>query len=242
MPNSIIPQEVVKEDHQLAQAADALAKLRWHWTLDETNPKRVSFRAYAEAVGRSHVTIRNMAAGYGSFLAEGVRGTPNTRSLNDHLELAKLSQRKQAATEALADAQGISVGNVASTQRDRVKDVVELAEAAAERRGTSVEEEIPRAAISHHRTREHAAKQRDEHKKRHTMRYIEMEGHLAAAKQRLTDALKCAQDVDFDREEADLIADSIRNISALLRLLDARFAGTSGTDWDAELARIGGGS
>lgn len=239
---SQLPAQVITEDRKLATAADDLAKLRWHWTLDETNPARVSFRAYAEAVGRSHVTIRNMATGYASFLNESVRGTPNTRSLNDHLELAKLSGRKQAATEALADAQGLSVGNVASTQRDRVKDVVELAEAAAERRGTSVDEEIPRAAISHHRTREHAAKQRAEHKNRHTMRYIEMEGHLAAAKQRLTDALKCADGVNFDGEEAELIADSIRNVSALLRLLDARFVGTSGTDWDAELARIGGAS
>lgn len=237
---SQLPAQVIKEDRQLAQAADDLAKLRWHWTLDESNSKRVSFRAYAEAVGRSHVSIRSSANGYAAFIVASGNEFPTTRSLTDHIELAKLSDRKQAATEALADAQGLTVSNVAATQRDRVKDVVELAEAAAERRGTSVEEEIPRAAISHHRTREHAAKQRAEHKKRHTMRYIEMEGHLAGAKQRLTDALKCAQDVNFDDEEAELIADSIRNVSALLRLLDARFVGTSGTDWDAELARIGG--
>lgn len=239
---SQLPAQVIKEDRKLATAADDLAKLRWHWTLDETNPDRVSFRQYAKDVGRDVRTISTMVNGYVTYLAESVAVHGNTRSLNDHIELAKIGARKQAATEALADAQGLSVGNVASTQRDRVKDVVELAEAAAERRGTTVEEEIPRAAVSHHRTREYAAKQRAEHKKRHTMRYIEMEGHLAAAKQRLNDALKCAQDVDFDDEEAELIADSIRNVSALLRLLDARFVGTSGTDWDAELARIGGAS
>ena len=60
-----LPSTIVLQDQELeAQRDDAsasLAKLRWQWTLDESNPKRVSIRSYAEQVGRAEKTIRSMA-------------------------------------------------------------------------------------------------------------------------------------------------------------------------------------
>jgi hypothetical protein len=41
-----------------------LAQHRWHWTLDESNPKRVSMRDYTDEVGRSYSTIRTSVKGY----------------------------------------------------------------------------------------------------------------------------------------------------------------------------------
>lgn len=63
-----LPVEIVAEDQRLdAQARSAqmdLAALRWHWTLDESNPDRVSFGAYAAAIGgKRHNTISRMVNG-----------------------------------------------------------------------------------------------------------------------------------------------------------------------------------
>ena len=55
---------VVAEDKKLAKASDkageALMKHRWHWTLDESNAKRVSFAEYARQVGRHESIVRRL--------------------------------------------------------------------------------------------------------------------------------------------------------------------------------------
>jgi len=48
-----LPARVIERDHTLAKSADELMKLRWHWTLDESNAKRVGFSEYARSVGAS---------------------------------------------------------------------------------------------------------------------------------------------------------------------------------------------
>lgn len=234
-----LPAKVVAEDQRLDATAtttqEQLARLRWHWTLDESNPDRVSQSEYARSVGRSQVAIRAMAAGYNAFVI-GVDG----RSLTDCIELAKLSTTKQAATEAVAGAMSLSVTAVASGHRDKVKETIAAATEAAERRGTSVADEIPRIAQAHERQRQSAERQRVEHKAAHTLRYVQIEGHLAAAKDRLGKALAVAHDVDLDGDEVELIVDMLRQVNVALRLLDVRFTGESHTDWDAEAQLLGG--
>jgi len=238
-----LPTKVITEDKRLDGAAtnaqEQLAKLRWHWTLDESNPNRVSFSEYGRQVGRANTAIRSMAHGYANFSNASVRGN---RSLTDCIELAKLTTEKQAATEAVADAMNLSVTAVASGHRDKVKETIRAAHEAATRKESSIEEEIPRIAQAHERQRQSAAKQRAEHKRSHSMRYIEIEGHLAAAKDRLARALSVAHDVDLNGEETELIVDMLRQVNAALRLLDARFVGESGTDWDNEAERLIGGA
>jgi hypothetical protein len=242
---TVVPTSVITEDHRLDESAskaqEALARLRWHWTLDESNPKRVSFREYGQAVGRSHRAIGAMAHGYAAFdAARGNEFVPTARSLTDEIELAKLSETKRAATEAIADATGLSVSNVAAAHRDKVKETIAAAEDAAERRGTSIEEEIPRVAQSHQRTREMESRQRTDRKSRSSLRYIEMEGDFAAAKRRLVHALEVAADVEFDDEEMTLLREAIGQLTALLNLIDMRLGGIPNVDWDAEAAKLGG--
>ena len=45
-------------------ASEELARHRWHWTLDESNPDRVSFSEYAAGVGRHKSQIQSFARGY----------------------------------------------------------------------------------------------------------------------------------------------------------------------------------
>jgi len=63
-------------------ASEQLAKHRWHWTLDETNPERVSLRAYARDVGRAESIVRKYANSYADWTAHpDVRTLPEIRAI-----------------------------------------------------------------------------------------------------------------------------------------------------------------
>ena len=53
-------------NHQQASArpSEALAQHRWHWTIDESNPERVSLSEYARSVGRHLSNIAAQVKGY----------------------------------------------------------------------------------------------------------------------------------------------------------------------------------
>lgn len=95
-------QEIIDTDHRLSLEAETaqqqLAQHRWHWTLDESNPERVSIRQYAREVGKAYTTIHGMVKGY---QIKGDRDGPIT--LTDCIELANLSAERQ--DEAIAQAQ-----------------------------------------------------------------------------------------------------------------------------------------
>ena len=46
------------------RSIEKLAQHRWHWTLDDSNPDRVSIAEYARRVSRGRATIHRMAYGY----------------------------------------------------------------------------------------------------------------------------------------------------------------------------------
>ncbi len=101
-----LPNEVVAADHEMEQSAskasEALAKHRWHWTLDESNPDRVSIRAYAQAVGRAKQTIQKYVNGYAAWQAQsGHAGVP---TLGEAIERAQMSAEKATMVEAVAEA------------------------------------------------------------------------------------------------------------------------------------------
>src|SRR5438309_7292975 len=83
-----VPQSVVAEDHRLERAADsaalALMRLRWHWTLDESNSKRVSVRAYASAVTKNSTRIHDDAHGY-ALLERGAAISPSEARERAHM-------------------------------------------------------------------------------------------------------------------------------------------------------------
>ena len=241
MSKEIIPRKIIEADHRLERAAESsaaqLAELRWRWTKDETNAQRVTVGAYAAAVGRRPEAIRVMALGYAEW-KNPVR-VANDRSLNDCIELAKLGAEAQAATVAVAKALGKSPGNVASSERGTVRGVLANARDAAERKGTSVGEEIPRAAASIAKTRAVEAKTRSERKARYGLRYVQIDGKILTAKRHLTEALELADDI-ADEEERELLRDAIANLVALTHLIDLRLGGAPDIDWNAELVKLGG--
>ena len=247
MPQSTIPQNVVAKDHELEgrsdRASEALAKHRWHWTLDESNPQRVSPREYAKVVGRAHVTIFRHAKGYALYTERmSVRpgATVGGFTIQDAIRLAELKVEDQEFAEAIAQGSGKSVAQVArGDNRHKMHAIVGQAKDRAERRGTNAVDEARDLAEQHRKTREMDAEHRKSRAKARTFRYIGIEGDLASAKRKLLNALKDAEGVDFSEEELDLIRDSIAQVRAVLNLLDLRMSGDPNVDWDAEFEKIG---
>ena len=234
-----LSKKAIAEDHDLElranRTAERLAKHRWHWTFDESNPDRVSITAYAKAVGRSQPLIRKWVRGYNEFVI-----SDGSYPLSESIERAALSAEKETAVEAVAEAKGItfSTAATAAEHRKEATAVLETARERAERKGTTVEEEVPVVANQRAKMREADKKRTTTRKAKHGFRYIEIEGHLAAAQRRLSQALSTAQDVAWDDEEIELLTDSLGKIRAVLNLIDMRIAGETDVNWDAELASL----
>ena len=81
----------------------ALAKHRWHWTLDETNDDRVSCRQYSRDVGRAESTIRQNAEGYDEWVRGHAHASDTPADLGEAMERAVMGDRRDAATEAVAE-------------------------------------------------------------------------------------------------------------------------------------------
>lgn len=232
-----VPAKAVTEDHRLEQSAskasEALAKHRWHWTLDESNPDRVSIRAYAKAVGRSFSAVQGHATGYASWVKADQQVL-----IGESIQRARMGGETEAATEAVAKARGNSFTHTRHNRHTEVKRVREIARDRAEEHGTTVEEEAPKAAEWIVKTEKAAARQTEQRKERLGLRFVEMERHLDKAKRALTDAVNMAHEVPWGDEERDLLTNTVSNVRSLLGLIDVALSGSSGTDFDAELERL----
>jgi|307.fasta_scaffold66873_2 hypothetical protein len=239
---SVLPTTVVEQDHKLEGAADksseALMELRWHWTLDEANARRVSVSQYARQVDRDQGVIHRYARGWQIFALEG-----KAVSADDARRLASMSQETAAATAAVAKHYGGSIqATTRSARRSNVaRSIREHARERAERKGTSTLDEIPAAAEATFKASKARAREEGERKSRHTLRYIEIEGDITKARRYLLDAAQTAEGVEFDAEERELLADTLDNIKRLLSLLDRAIAGSYDTSWKSELRLIQGG-
>jgi len=232
-----LPPDVVEDDHRLDdrahQASEALAAHRWHWTLDETNPDRVSIRAYARAVGKSDSTIGQQVRGYAEWLVRGP-----AHALNETIERARMGAETEAATEAVAKARGTGFTQARKSRPDEVRRVRDMARQRAEDKGTSVEEEAPKMAEAIVRAERAERKNTEERTQRVGLRFVEMEGYLGVAKRKLTDALNLAHAVPWGDEERELLRSTVANVGALLALIDTALGGTADVDWDDELAKL----
>lgn len=230
-----LSQSVIAADRKFekasASASEALMELRWHWTLDESNAKRVSIREYARAVGKASTTIKSDANGFALHLE---RGTPLTQAR----EQANMGAETWAATEAVAKARGIQAGTARQDRPVEVRRVREIARERAEQHGTTVEEETRKAADWIVRSETTAARTQADRQKRLGLRFVEMEGELTAAQKRLTNALNLAHSVPWGDEERELLANTISGVKALLNLIDLAMTGAADVDWDAELAGL----
>jgi len=233
-----LPTAAIKADARLDAASttstEALAEHRWHWTLDETNPDRVSFSQYGRDVGRSFTAIAKHANAWNEY-----RLNSRVQTLADAMELVKLGADRREATEAVAAATGKSPATLRSgSNRQEVTSVLDTARERAERKGTPLADEIPIVAQHREAARKAQATSQAERQKRHTMRYLELEGDIASAKIKLTHVLKATAGHQLEPEETELLRTSIAALAALLNLIDLRLGGDTHTDWDAELAKI----
>lgn len=231
-----LPVEVVRDDHDLetriGKMSERLAKLRWHWTLDESNPGRVSMREYARQVGRSVSTIHGYAHGWQIF---SVPASGNT--LGEAIERAKMGGETEAVTEAVAEARGVTFKTARHNHYDEVKRVRSMARDAAEKKGTTVEEEAHTIAQWAEKARATSA-ERAAARSTLSPRYLSTEKYLQGGYRQLRHALEEARDAEFDTDAIELLQETMGNIRALLNLIDMAFAGTTDVDWDRELAAL----
>lgn len=237
-----VSRAVVREDNRLEREAEgsqiALAYHRWHWTMDETNRKRVSVREYALAVARNSTRIGRMATGYAAWVKNG---SPADQ-LGNEIERAAYRGDRLAAMEAVAEAKGVSIGTARRHHFEEVREVQAVAAERADERNTSFSEEVAEVAQQREQFRRGgAAAKADTTVKRH-FAYLRIEGEVARATKALRDAMTYADTRDFDAEEAELLAESISRLTSTARLLSLKITGTSGVDWDGELAKLGGTS
>ncbi len=235
----MLPERIRKEDERLEGAAEKagnqLAELRWHWTLDESNPERVSIREYGRSVGRNEKTIRAHAKGYAAFIAGA-----GARTLAECIEQAKMGTETLAAAEAVAEARGIGIKQTRQSRPVEVRRVREIARQRAEDNQTSVEEEAPKVAAWIKKSEQAEARRHDERAAKTSLRFVEMEGHLVKAKRELLDALNVGRVIDWGDEEQELLSDTLQNVRALLNLIDVALTGAADVDWDKELANLTG--
>lgn len=196
--------KIIERDHQLEAAADQtlvrLAAHRWRWTRDLTNPRRVSIRAYAAAVGRDYSTIRDQTAGY-KLWREG--GAPPTR-LGDFIARAKLSESDALVADRFSKAHGVGLSTVRRHHHAEVRDIRDAARERVERTGVPFEEATD--AVIDERAEEQAVHQR---------LYLNAEGKLNTLRRtawQLTDM----GDVEFSTDERDRLVALYDEVTALL--------------------------
>lgn len=230
-----LPRRVAAEDRRLEKAAttasEELARLRWHWTLDKSNDKRVSLRAYARGVGKSFAVVSQYAHGFELHRDQDV-------PISEAVARASMGAEREAATEAVAEARGVSFTHARSSRPTEVRRVREIARERVEKHGGTIEEHAAKAAdwvVKSERAERNQAAGR---KQRLGLRFVELEAHLEASRRRLTEALEVARAVEWEAEQQDMLRHTLANVKALLGLIDVALAGAADVDWDAELAAL----
>jgi hypothetical protein len=119
----MLPADVINEDFmlegQVSGVTEKLAQLRWHWTLDESNPGRVTVSEYARQVGRTEGPIRYMAKGYDKWIRSAER-----IPLADCIAEAHMGPTAVKAAEIL----GISPVRARDTRTEEGRQVRDLSE------------------------------------------------------------------------------------------------------------------
>jgi hypothetical protein len=242
-----LPESVVRADRELEasveEASEALAKLRWQWTLDESNPERISFSAYSRQVKRHHSLITRYARGYAIFI-QGREGAVAT--IAECVELAAHGTESQAVLEAVAESNNITPQTARRWHREEVKDVRGAIVRESEKREEKGipfpveerEEHAKRIAQMKKTTREREERERIEQAKKHTAVFMSVDSRLSTARQEVKKAITELTDVEFSDEEVELLEREYEAVQGMLRLFGKALTGDSGTDWDAELADL----
>jgi hypothetical protein len=118
----MLPADVINEDFmlegQVSGVTEKLAQLRWHWTLDESNPERVTVSEYAREVERGQAAIRRSAAGYEAWINDA------SLTLADHMARVQMGPEKIEAARIL----GIPPVRARDTRTEEGRQVRDLSE------------------------------------------------------------------------------------------------------------------
>lgn len=242
-----LPKTVVREDARLEKAAksatEELASLRWHWTLDEDNPHRVSIRDYAASIERAESAVRQMVNGYAEWLEKGARSTSRT-DLTDTIALNRFGADKRAIVEAYSKATGAkprSMTNGGVGHDRQVSAAHEIAKRRAAENGTSIADEA-KDAVKWVVTGEKAKNRKRQNRKAdHDYEFVMTHAALGRARKALVDAIEHMKGVQFRDEEREELVKEFDRLRAASRLAALELKGNSGTDWDAELAKLSAG-
>lgn len=237
-----LPQTAVEEDHRLREAegraSEALARHRWHWTLNPDNPDRVSMREFASRTGQGQSTVREYARAYATF-----RDERRSSSFTEVRYRQLASDDTEVATEAVAQTRGLTYATTHRFHSPEVRRVRDEAKQQAEERGTSVAEEAPRVAERHKRAADDvAAAERAAEKERKQRREIrgdlaEFERLLDGAEARMKQAAKLAQEIDWSDDRTRFAKRTVGRVKALTGWIAAAYDGGT-VDWDEELAAL----
>lgn len=236
-----LSKSVVAEDRKLVEASEkageALMKLRWHWTLDESNDKRVSCAEYARQVGRVASVIQTSAKGY--VLMADAKSSGTQMIPDEARRRANTSVERQSAIEAVADRRGIAFVSAERGHSPEVKLVLEAARDRAESQGTTVEEEAPIVAKRMAKSESIRAKERADLAKSPVLGDLTAGVQLSKAKKALRQVLNIARDVEeFDEDSVDHIQDGVEQVRSVCDLIDLALTGHAEIDWDGELAKL----
>jgi hypothetical protein len=236
MTNTTIPKRVVSEDHRLEKLANRsqedLAAHRWHQTLDSKGPG-YSIRAYATAVGRAQSTILQYAQGYADWYPQ--RDAPGCISLSDCMIRTRMTGDKLEATEAVAQARGVSLKTVQGHYRPEVDRTIQSARERVESvPGTTMPEAIRTVAKENETIRQATRHQQMSE----PLVYVKITKDLIEARRKLTDALEHSRNHNLDSAWIDLLIHAVDQVQATLDLVRVAIAGTATIDWDAELRKL----
>jgi hypothetical protein len=240
-----VPAEAVAEDHRLDRSAskanESLAKHRWHWTLDETNAERVSFHAYARAIGRPASTVAQYANAFAAYT-----GSEYSYPLSEWLQRVNLTSERQAATEAVAEANEVTFQTARQNYAPDVSRVRDAVEQAVEREPTMTAEDkaayTKRTAQTIARSKAAEAKRTKERAAQRSVMFMRIDAKLAHARRDLRDVLEFGRDLGLGDDEIEDVKEALAKIKSFADLIDMALTGSMDVDWDAELAKIGGES
>jgi hypothetical protein len=218
-----LPDSVIKLDHELSSSTSMLIEVRWHWTLDESNPERVSISEYGRRVGVSQRTISAFAHAR-ILLVDG-----RAKTAQEAIERAHMSEETQAAAEAVAEIHGVSFGSASKYYRDDIRFVRELAREQAEENDSDFWTALPDAI--------EALRLRVAHRglgggqpTSHSRMFINVDSRLILVREKVASCVEEVRRVESDigKEEIDALSDRIAEVQALLDTLSGALSGSRG--------------
>ena len=223
-------EQYATEDRRIEKTAEN-ATLR----LMEHRAKAVELfgvREYARAIDRHHTTVLQYAKAWEMW---GDGGRAPTARPEDILRLARMGEDRQAATQAVAQAKGVTVG---TAERHHPTEVKRVRQAIADAPPEARAEKAHKVARQIESTRQKQSEHTEQRRSRPQSSWFDLEREIDKARRALTVALTIARESKLEGEYVELAQDSLGKVRALMGLIDLAITGTIEVDWDAEMRKV----